>query len=358
MKKVLISSIGEAPGVITGTIDLLEEDGIQIEEVYVIGTEDFDVQKCMNFLAKWIPARYQNRVKFIPDWISKRDVDDQESNIEFMQKACQLLRLFRYRNWDVYLSLAGGRKTMSAIMTIAAQSYNAKALCHIIIPPWIEENGHITKIEDFQSRGEQDRINEVLHPRKTLLAQKDPDADEVKLVKLPFISTYPLLLSFIEMLKNPDKLSPSETEKVARELLISTGMLSRTKGAYQATDLGKQYLEILETIELMPPPTDLSTDQKQEQIPWGDHNLEGQEERLKSFVQKLLESSYVTGIRSERFVSRADARPRFEPRSDGSIAAYFPLGGKSIKLILSTTAGNEHQAQLITDRDLKRRIGL
>jgi hypothetical protein len=93
-----------------------------------------------------------------------------------------------YQKHDIYLSLSGGRKTMSAIMTIAAQIYGAKKLCHVV--PLDDELERLGEIRCWSTLP-QEKQQEVLHP----------PAEKVRLVRLPLVSLFPMLDDFLRALQ-------------------------------------------------------------------------------------------------------------------------------------------------------------
>ncbi len=122
---VLISSLGESPAVVTETVDALErEEKIEIDQVITIGTSEWSVDLSQDVLRQEFKCFQGAQIAYIPNQISAKDLLSEEAHLEFLDTVATNLKAYQFAN--KYLSLAGGRKTMSAIMTIAAQIYGAK----------------------------------------------------------------------------------------------------------------------------------------------------------------------------------------------------------------------------------------
>lgn len=236
-KKLLIATLGTAPAVITEAIDLLAAEEILIDGVKLLRTQDKDVENAFNLLAEHLPLHDKiSWIESVP--ISAYDdVDKPESAVEFTQQACQVLKTYRDAGYELYVSIAGGRKAMSALLALAVQFYGAKRLFHIWAPPWIEEEGEISKLRDL--RDYPDRLNEKLHPPLNV-----PESDHPRLVDLPFIGLFSLLPDVLKGLRGEN------VERQVRDLLVSSGLLTTQ---YESTPLGESVRRILENVEELPP---------------------------------------------------------------------------------------------------------
>lgn len=236
MKKILLATLGESPAVVTEAIDRLKAEGVEIDIVTVLTTKDMDAQGALELLSHHIPAYYQGKVEFHGAAGARvinafYDVDSDEAVIEFMQEACSALREYRLRDWQVYASIAGGRKTMSALLTLAVQFYGATSLFHVVVEdPEIEEGGHILNLRNLPEE-EQDRY---LHP----------PVDQIKLVHLPFVGLFPMLGEIVAGLRG-------ETVRSEVRTLLERNNLWQ---GGQPTDFGKTVLRILENVETLPRP--------------------------------------------------------------------------------------------------------
>ncbi len=233
MKKVLLATLGESPAVITEAIDRLKKEGISIDYVVIITTKDTYATSSLELLYKHIPEYYNGKVELHNTRILETfyDVDSDTAAIEFMNQACDVLRVYRKMGWEVYVSIAGGRKTMSALLALAVQFYGAQRLFHVLVEdPVLEQEGHISKLQN-KRREEQTR---VLHP----------PMEQIKLVNLPFIGLFPLLGDIIAGLKG------SLVRSEVKGLLEQNGLLT----AGGLTELGQMVLQVLESVETLPDP--------------------------------------------------------------------------------------------------------
>jgi len=147
--------------VVTEAVDALVEMGLRPRRVYVVTTSDpVIVQKCVPLLRREFAVRYPD-VELVVRTLTKDDIYDEEDNEEFMRLVAGILHEeCVLRGSQVYLSLAGGRKTMSAVMAVLGCIYRAKAIIHVLVPPEVERKGHIDVLEKLspEERGE------VMHP--------------------------------------------------------------------------------------------------------------------------------------------------------------------------------------------------
>ena len=168
------------------------------------------------------------------------DIDTPEAAQEFMQKACQILKSYRKKGNKCYVCIAGGRKTMSALLALAVQFYGADRLFHIWAPKGIEDQGEIQKIR----RPLDEESIENLHPNKNKRIREE---DRPKIVDLPFLGIFPLLPKIVAALDGEASDSDIKT------MLISSGYMDE-RG--KATDLGKDLKDMVESVERLPPPSE------------------------------------------------------------------------------------------------------
>ncbi|MDW8226071.1 MAG: CRISPR-associated ring nuclease [Bacteroidota bacterium] len=233
MKKILLATLGEAPAVVTEAIDKLQADGVRIDYVVVLTTQDWDAQSSLNLLGEHLPSYYGDRVTLFDARTLRtfRDVDSDTAAVEFMNQTCAALRDYRKMGWEVYACIAGGRKAMSALLTLAVQFYGAQRLFHVLVAdPMLEEEGHILRLKN-KSVEEQNR---ALHP----------PVEQIKLVNLPFVGLFPLLGSFIAGLQGRS-VSPEVKELLEQNNLLQGG---------QPTFIGQMVLQVLESVEALPDP--------------------------------------------------------------------------------------------------------
>ncbi|MEM3546000.1 MAG: CRISPR-associated ring nuclease [Candidatus Bathyarchaeia archaeon] len=159
---VLIASLGRSPGVVTSTIDALNDTGRKSSRVYLATTSDPIIwEKCIPLLREDFRERYPDvELRDAEIYIKSSDIYDEDDNAEFARKVgCVIAREVRAGN-DVYISLAGGRKTMSAVMALLGQLYGVRSILHILTDPELERDGEVTKLLELPM----DRRKLVLHP--------------------------------------------------------------------------------------------------------------------------------------------------------------------------------------------------
>lgn len=232
-KNVLIATLGETPSVVTEALDFLRENNVSINEVVLLTTIDANAEASANFLTNYVNSNYGiSTYSVYPQVKIYEDIDSEEAVLEFMKLACGQLRDMRKRGENVYVSIAGGRKTMSALMTLAVQIYGAKEQFHIIVDdPELEEKSKINKLMHLRNEDKK----KVLHP----------DRSKVKVVHIPFIGLFPFIKDIVAALQGKEVGS-----REIKELLISNNLIENNK----PTELGKMVLEILESVESLPEP--------------------------------------------------------------------------------------------------------
>lgn len=302
IRHILVASLGESPAVVTETIDAIERsENIEISEVVTVGTSDYNVNRGQELLAEHVYEHYSRRIKYLPLQVYSSHVDDETSNIEFFGLVAQQLRNYRKQpNTRTYVSIAGGRKTMSALMALAAQIYGAVGLYHIVVTDEanleydLEAKGQIERLARLPS-GDRSR---VLHP----------EPEEIRLVKLPIIGLFPLLNDLI------DGLSGNETNQSIEALLLSSGLLEKqANGRIQVTASGTILREVLEDIESLPEPCALAPYEKTVQL----HDHHGKRE-LQPLADKMRLFSFSSRINSTEFNSQFD-RARAVRTSSGRL---------------------------------------
>ncbi len=333
-RKLLIATLGTTPAVITEAVDLLAEQGVQLDGVQLLMMQDRDVRESFEILAQHLPSH--DGITWVePVFIAAYgDVDSPEAAVEFMQVATGLLKAFRDADYRVFVSIAGGRKAMSALLALAVQFYGAERLFHVWVPPWLEEEGDISKLRQWKDFP--DELNKRLHP--SLEVEK---SDRPRIVDLPFIGLFPMLNEIRVALQGGE--TPS---KEIRDLLVANGLLA-SQG--EPTGLGKSVATILESVEGLPPAR-----QGECKISISKHHYS---DRLERFAWELSgRFPFVTEIRSGEWRS---GEAKVKSDSPNIVRVLEPLGTNfPLQLILTTTAttsGQLEAARREIERYLRRR---
>ncbi|MCG2738565.1 MAG: CRISPR-associated ring nuclease [Thermoplasmatales archaeon] len=216
---------------VTEALDFLtKERGIKIDEVVLLTTIDSNAEESLNLLITHIPEHYKISSIFSEQTTAYDDIDDEKSLMEFMEISCKVLK--KYKGSDVYVSIAGGRKTMSALMTLAVQIYGAKELFHVIVKDQnLEKESNINRLRHF--------------PNNEKIKFLHPDKKNITIIRMPFIGLFPWISDIIKALKGG-----AVERKEIRELLVSNDLIKDNK----PTDIGKTLLDILDKVESIPEP--------------------------------------------------------------------------------------------------------
>jgi len=329
-KKLLIATLGTSPAVVTEAVDLLTKQNCRPDGVILLRTEDPDVREADELLATHLP-QHDNLTRV--DSVSIRqygDVDTPEAAVKFMEEACSILKTYRYAGYRLFVNIAGGRKAMSALLTLAVQFYGAERLFHIWVPPWLEEEGEIAQLRNLP---EDVRIQR-LHPSLNT-------EDRPRLVDLPFIGLFPWLEDIRDALKGA-----VPPERSLKTLLQANNLLDSQA---RPTELGTAILSILESVEGLPPARQDSC-----KVAIAKHHYR---DRLERFAWELCgRFPFITQIQSGEWRS-GEAKVKAE--QPNRLRVFEHLGTDfSVQLILETTAATPGQleaAKRAVERYLERR---
>jgi len=329
-KKLLIATLGTSPAVVTEAVDLLTEQECRPDGVILLRTEDTDVCEAYELLANHLP-QHDGLTWVEPVPIGQHgDVDTSEAAVEFMQEACRILKSYRDAGYRLFVSIAGGRKAMSALLALAVQFYGAERLFHIWVPPWLEEEGEIARLRNLP---EEDLIRKLHPPLDT--------EDRPRLVDLPFIGLFPWLEDIRDALKGAVPL-----ERSLKTLLQANNLLDSQA---RPTELGTAILSILEGVEGLPPAR-----QNPYKVAIANHHYR---DRLERFARELCgHFPFITQIQSGEWRS-GEAKVKAE--LPNRLRVFEPLGlDFPLQLILETTAttsGQLEAAKRAVERYLERR---
>ncbi len=316
MKKVLIATLGDTPGVVTVAIDRLGAEGVSIDSVVILTTRDWDARNALDLLRNHLPDYYGGRIALVDERILETfDVDSDTAALEFMNQACAVLRDYRKAGREIYVCIAGGRKAMSAFLALAVQFYGARRLFHVLVEDLeLEKEGKISELQN-KSREEQNR---VLHP----------PIEQIKLVNLPFIGLFPMLGEIITGLKG------GKVRSEVKALLEQNGLVD----GGMPTKLGQMVLDVLESVEALPEPRAGECQVK----------LERKEPREAEKTEKWarrLENRFLFVERIEDIGWR-EGEPKVKTEPPNQLVVFLP-GGKigGIGFRLTTTAQTQGQLE-------------
>ncbi|MBL7183268.1 MAG: hypothetical protein ISS50_02335 [Anaerolineae bacterium] len=150
--KTLIALLGHAPGTVTAAFYALQIQGYGLmDRVITVTTNSGKVDDCERMIASEL-ARWQSesgqRVIYEPQRIAAPDLEDEASTDEFQLQIGDILHKVTEQGDEVYLSLAGGRKSMAALAAIAAQFIGADKIkmFHLYVSDELERQGDIDNL--------------------------------------------------------------------------------------------------------------------------------------------------------------------------------------------------------------------
>jgi CRISPR-associated protein (TIGR02584 family) len=173
MPKILICPLGHAPGVVTGTLDALQDIGVTVDKVVLLWLQHPDDEKMKEFpstvriLREEFDIHYKNSMQLDLDSgkLILTDVKDESSNKLFYNQMIHIIGQLRgQQGTQLLVSVSGGRKTMAALTFLAAAVKGigiVENLYHLIVDDDIEEIG-----QPDSWTGDADRRQNALHPPK------------------------------------------------------------------------------------------------------------------------------------------------------------------------------------------------
>jgi len=202
MKNILLAVTGLSPQVITETLYALHQSGREVHAIHVITTREGKDRIFADLLAGKDGRyhRYLNEYGIDPDTIAfdhshVHTVTDPhgvecadiltEADNERLLALCLNMAFELTKNPDtaVFFSIAGGRKTMSACLTLAAQFYGRSQdrLYHVLVSPEFESSRDF-----FFPPKKSDAI--VLKDKNGQIYYKETRYAEINLISVPFVS--------------------------------------------------------------------------------------------------------------------------------------------------------------------------
>jgi CRISPR-associated protein (TIGR02584 family) len=202
MKHVLLAVVGLSPQVVTETLYAIFQTGRDIHEIIVITTE----QGRKTIFSKLLAGKDGSFYKFLKEYDIPADsiifnhdsihvICDEHGNLihdlttedenRYLLKLCLevTFNLTNRNDTAIFFSIAGGRKTMSSCITLAAQLYGRPQdrLCHVLVSPEFESNYNFYYPPKSHTTIKlKDKNGEVFY--------KNTKYAKIDLVNIPFIS--------------------------------------------------------------------------------------------------------------------------------------------------------------------------
>lgn len=181
--KTLVALLGRTPGAVTSIFYALQEAGYgTMDRIITLTTNaGSTADDCERFIKEEIEewqdeqedetGELPTKPKFDPQRISARDLDDETSTDEFQSKIGDILQAAIDQGDEVYLGLAGGRKSMAALAAIAAQFIGADKIkmFHLYVTREIEQCGEIDKLQSYECAQMKSRVMRPLPDDYTLV---------------------------------------------------------------------------------------------------------------------------------------------------------------------------------------------
>jgi len=249
MKYILLAVSGLSPQVITEALYALHQEGRRVDAIHVITTRDGKDVINAHLLSPADGQYYQylrdyhkdpEQIDFGADHIylvtdehgrDINDILDEDDNEHLLRKCLDLaFTLTSDPESAVFFLVAGGRKTMSSCLTLAAQLYGRPQdrIYHVLVSPEFESNRSFfypppvpVEIELRDRKGE-------LYSKKTSYAR-------INLIPMPFISIRDRLSDeFLKMPQDPATLMLSLVREGKPALVIN---IAERKVIYKRIEL-------------------------------------------------------------------------------------------------------------------------
>lgn len=323
-KKLLVSTLGTSPAVVTEALDLLGEEHLKMDGVILLTTQDPEVAESYDLLNQHLRDYYE--MTQVEPRVAEGvygDINSEAEAVAFMSEACHTLKTCRDDGYEIYACIAGGRKAMSALLALAVQFYGARRLFHIWAPIWLELDGEINELR--KKRLDLVGLTKALHPT---LKECSPD-ERPQLVKLPFFGLFSLLPEILGALQG----QTTTIQRDLKSLLIENGLLT-SQG--ELTELGKLVGGILEKVEGLPP---VRQQEGEIRLSPGHHNNNEREILAKKILQRFSFVTRADGIRGE-------SQNSIQPKGINQIILFKRCRtDEALGLRLTTTATTEGQQQ-------------
>ncbi len=214
-KNVLIATLGESPIVVTSMVHALKrKNNLTINQLHVIHPRG---ERLIDIGYDLIKEHLQEKCIITQSVLPFSDVNSLETSIEFLRVLSDSIQTHDEARDHVYLSLAGGRKNMSALMAVTCQFYECvRGLYHIL-----------DKYEDDPDNQNFHSIEALFDFEEDIRGEKlSPPVDSLILVEIPYKqlpSGVTLRQYFSEVQFDPDDPSfieiDDELEGFYREIL-------------------------------------------------------------------------------------------------------------------------------------------
>jgi len=157
---VLISTLGESPGIVTSGLHFYETRGMRFEKVVVVAPDNEIIrQNCKDILERQpcLKGRLVYEEFNTPDVRKQTDLD------ELLKKMKVVVEKYINQCFQIYLNLSGGRKVMSGALLILAQLYEVEEAFHLSILD-DELDRDIERYGDWRKLKAMENMDRILYP--------------------------------------------------------------------------------------------------------------------------------------------------------------------------------------------------
>jgi CRISPR-associated Csx14 family protein len=258
-QNVLIASLGESPVVVSAAYDwLTQKRSTKLDRAIVLHSTDKEVMLALQQVQRALPQQ----CKIQSESLGFTDVDSRAHTCNFLVRLYNLLDNAQRHGDRVHLLLAGGRKSMAAMMAWVVPFFSCiEGLYHIID---VNED-HIVSATKINLRY-RERFEQIMHP--------DLELGQIYLVDIPFKPGHPFDDAQLEALmrrlstEDLDKLQYEELEQFIQTQAIIKGRnlldVQVTEQVYQqfallCQDNKAQALEVKKCLYRMSDPEQLES---------------------------------------------------------------------------------------------------
>lgn len=240
MKHVLIATLGDSPVVVSSMFDLLtKKQQLPVDEVIIFLSSGEKREGGYTM----IDDALKGQCAVEPYVLPFEDAYTEEDCFTFLQELFKCLK--EHLNDTVYLSLAGGRKNISALMALAAPFYrNVQGLYHVI------DKNESTGKAKFRSLQELTRL--YSQDKSRFMVAMHPDIDSLFLVPIPLENALHVPYEYLQKLHNmtAEQLEwlwehdPDEAEKVQFTLKFVESHVGKVLKIKLTEQAKKEYLDL------------------------------------------------------------------------------------------------------------------
>lgn len=177
MANVLIAPVGESPAAITSIYEALQKHPkgpcVKIDKVVLIYPY-YDSGRFIDLGIELIENYLQGKCDVKAVCLPFEDINSKERSIEYLKIVNQ--EFFENKHNNVYVSIAGGRKNMAALITVVTQFYSCiRGVYHVIDNCENKSTErHFLTIEELSNKNDDERVESM-----------KPVLEDMALIKIP-----------------------------------------------------------------------------------------------------------------------------------------------------------------------------